>query len=48
MPDRTAPYKQRQSHRRVMDYLRGNGTRFDPKLLRVFVKLIETSPLRAI
>jgi HD-GYP domain-containing protein (c-di-GMP phosphodiesterase class II) len=43
------PYKQRQSHRRVMDYLEsGNGTRFDPKLLRVFVKLIETSPLRAI
>lgn len=43
------PYKQRQSHRDVMDYLgTGSGTRFDPKLLRVFITLIETSPLRAI
>ena len=43
------PYKQRRPHREVMDYLgTGSGTRFDPKLLRVFIALIETSPLRAI
>ena len=43
------PYKGRQPHREVMAYLgTGSGTRFDPALLAVFARLIETSPLRAI